>query len=345
MDKKYQVFVSSTFTDLEEERKAIINSLLDAGYIPAGMEMFNAADDEQFKYIKKIIDYCDYYILIIAGRYGSVNPETCISYTEQEYDYAKAKGIPVLVFVYDKPFDLPFAKRDDENREKFVGFRNKAMKGKMCRVWSDKTQLVSSVLTGLYEFIKSNPGIGWVRGSNHLNYNSTGIRNEDGSLVQEVLIIEEESEISEHYTKAFYDLLKIPITLSYNLEANEKNNQILSYKVFTNFFNIINQIDLNQTVEIHELKVDEELIDIILCADIVRGTDFHEFIKKYGSCHIENCEIEYVLFMLEELTLFSEKLQGYYNITDFGVEVVKIIRNECDEMGVTQQKSIGKKVK
>ena len=49
------------------------------------MEGFFAADEEQLSYIKKIIDECDYYILIIAGRYGSID-ETGVSYTEKEYD-------------------------------------------------------------------------------------------------------------------------------------------------------------------------------------------------------------------------------------------------------------------
>jgi hypothetical protein len=39
-EKKYQVFVSSTFTDLEDERNKVLRSLLDLNCIPAGMEFF-----------------------------------------------------------------------------------------------------------------------------------------------------------------------------------------------------------------------------------------------------------------------------------------------------------------
>lgn len=46
MEKRYQVFISSTFEDLKEERKAIIETLLNAKYIPAGMEMFLASNEE-----------------------------------------------------------------------------------------------------------------------------------------------------------------------------------------------------------------------------------------------------------------------------------------------------------
>lgn len=165
MDKRYQVFVSSTFTDLKEERKAIIEGLLNAKYIPAGMEMFAASNDEQFKYIKKIIDTCDYYVLIVGARYGSLNPSTGKSFTEQEYDYAVERGIPVLAFLHDDPYNLPVEKRDDENRELLENFRNKASDGRMCKMWHTSSELISSVIISLGEEVANNPQVGWTRGS------------------------------------------------------------------------------------------------------------------------------------------------------------------------------------
>ena len=91
MDKRYQVFLSSTYADLKDERRAVIQALMEMDCIPAGMELFPSTDDEQFSFIKKVIDDCDYYVLIIGGRYGSTTPEG-LSYTEQEYDYARGRG-------------------------------------------------------------------------------------------------------------------------------------------------------------------------------------------------------------------------------------------------------------
>ena len=105
--KKYQVFVSSTFRDLEDERREVIQTLLEGDYIPSGMELFYASNDEQFSYIKKVIDNCDYYVLIIGGRYGSINSSTGFSFTEQEYDYAIEKNIPVLAFIHRNPASFP----------------------------------------------------------------------------------------------------------------------------------------------------------------------------------------------------------------------------------------------
>jgi len=76
MKKKYQVFVSSTYKDLIEERYAVMRVLLDNDCIPIGMEQFPASDMSQMAYIEKMLEDCDYYILILAGKYGSVAQNT-----------------------------------------------------------------------------------------------------------------------------------------------------------------------------------------------------------------------------------------------------------------------------
>ena len=72
MDKKYQFFISSTFEDLKEERKKVMDTILSMNQFPAGMEMFSAADEEQWQIIKETIDVSDYYILIVGMKYGSI---------------------------------------------------------------------------------------------------------------------------------------------------------------------------------------------------------------------------------------------------------------------------------
>lgn len=50
----------------------MIEELLNNEYFPASMEYFAASDMDQFEYIKKVIDDSDYYILILAGKYGTI---------------------------------------------------------------------------------------------------------------------------------------------------------------------------------------------------------------------------------------------------------------------------------
>ena len=163
MDIRYQVFVSSTFSDLQEERQEIMQALLELDCIPSGMELFPAANEDQWTLIKKVIDDCDYYIVVIAGRYGSIGPEG-ISYTEMEYRYALERGVPTIGFLHKNPgaIALDRSESDPEKKRKLTEFREFVQK-KVCRYWENPTDLGSQVSRSLVKLIKTSPAIGWVR--------------------------------------------------------------------------------------------------------------------------------------------------------------------------------------
>ena len=142
MEKRYQIFISSTFADLEHERKGIMEAVIELGCFPAGMEMFPATDTEQFEYIKSVIDESDYYVLVIAGRYGSL-AEDCISYTEKEFEYAREKDIPILAFVKKDIESIPVSKTDEDSKKKEMlkSFRSKALSGRMANFWDNADEL------------------------------------------------------------------------------------------------------------------------------------------------------------------------------------------------------------
>ena len=109
MEKKYQIFISSTYQDLIEERRKVQDTILSMNHFPVGMEMFSADDDEQWEVIKRTIDTSDYYVLIIGNRYGSVietGEDAGISYTEKEFRYAVSIGIPVHTFLISEEASL-----------------------------------------------------------------------------------------------------------------------------------------------------------------------------------------------------------------------------------------------
>ena len=97
--RKYSVFISSTCEDPIEERQELLGVALENNYIPVGMEQFHAYPAKQWDVITKMIDECDAYLLVIGGRYGSIDVKERISFTEMEYNYAKSKSIPVLVLI------------------------------------------------------------------------------------------------------------------------------------------------------------------------------------------------------------------------------------------------------
>jgi hypothetical protein len=164
MDKRYQVFLSSTYADLRDERQRVFQTLMEMDCIPAGMELFPAADEEQWAFIRRIIDDCDYYLLIIGGRYGSLTTEG-VSYTEKEFDYACGKGIRVVAFLHKSPEDISVAKSDvnPSARAKLDAFRIKVENGRLVKYWRSADELPGLVALSLSKTIKSYPARGWVR--------------------------------------------------------------------------------------------------------------------------------------------------------------------------------------
>ena len=55
------------------------------------MELFTSGDESQMDVIKQWIDESDVYLLILGGRYGSIEPKSGKSYTQLEYEYSSAK--------------------------------------------------------------------------------------------------------------------------------------------------------------------------------------------------------------------------------------------------------------
>ncbi|MCP3807735.1 DUF4062 domain-containing protein [Paenibacillus sp. Lou8.1] len=163
MDKRYQVFISSTYQDLQEERQEVMQALLELDCIPSGMELFPAANDDQWTLIKKVIDDSDYYMVIIGGRYGSLGPEG-LSFTEMEYRYAVSCGKPVIAFLHKNPGELS-ANRTEKDPDSFIKLNDfrKMAENKLVKYWTTPFDLGSMVSRSLIRLIKTNPAIGWVR--------------------------------------------------------------------------------------------------------------------------------------------------------------------------------------
>jgi hypothetical protein len=163
MERRYQVFVSSTYHDLTDERLEVIKALLELDCIPCGMEYFPAASEETWNYIQNLIDGCDYYILIVGGRYGSVTADG-VSYTRREYEYALEKGLPTIAFVHALPDDLPAKKTEQTaaGRKKLDEFVS-IVRRQLCKDWTTAEQLGAVVSRSLTQLIKRHPRTGWVK--------------------------------------------------------------------------------------------------------------------------------------------------------------------------------------
>jgi hypothetical protein len=232
MDKRYQVFISSTFTDLQEERAKVQQAVMELECIPAGMEAFPAIDEDQFEFIKKVIDDCDYYLLVIGGRYGSVSEEVGLSYTEMEYDYAVSKGIKVIVFLHEDPDSLPVRKSEqsDESKKKLSAFRQKASTGRLVRFWSNADELPGLVSTSLSKTIRTYPAVGWVRAntlaSSEVYKELNDIRKENDRLKE--ALTNQASFLDTYDIAGLSDV--IAITIHYVVAPNQRVAQVITRK-------------------------------------------------------------------------------------------------------------------
>jgi len=240
MNSKYQIFVSSTFNDLKDERDLVIKAILEMGHIPVGMEMFSAADEEQWNIIKKQIDESDYYVVISAHRYGSIAPDG-LSYTEKEYDYARSKGIPTLGFVIHDLVSWPREKSDSETGiiAKLNAFKEK-IKSKHVSFWRSTDDLYGKCSIALTKAFSAYPREGWVRASSV----------QDIAASKEIIRLSAENaelrkkveEIKQKEDKAS-ELIKIAETL----RANDKSLYV--WKKGDTKWEIVKNISLYQVFE------------------------------------------------------------------------------------------------
>ena len=166
MEKRYQVFVSSTFEDLQDERKEVMQALLELDCIPAGMELFPASNEDQWSLIKRVIEDCDYYILIVGGRYGSTNSEGK-SYTQMEYEYAVSINKPVIAFLHKNPNNIPAGKTEQDPDKKMELEKFKELvQTRLVKHWEGADNLGSVVSRSMISLIKDYPAEGWVKANN-----------------------------------------------------------------------------------------------------------------------------------------------------------------------------------
>lgn len=160
MERRLQVFFSSTYLDLKEERQAAVEAILEAKHIPAGMELFAAGNDSLLEVIKRWIDESDVFMLILGHRYGSIEPKSGKSYTHVEYDYAVSKGKPVFAVVMTDGWRKgkqatvqdPNSLVELENPKELKAFRKVVME-RMYRNADDRKDIKLAVHQALVDFV------------------------------------------------------------------------------------------------------------------------------------------------------------------------------------------------
>lgn len=211
MNRRYQIFISSTVKDLEKERTLLTQAILRKGYYPAGMEWFPGIDEEQFEYIKQVIDDSDYYVILLGGLYGTITSDGK-SYTEKEYDYAIKKGKKIISMVQKSP---TITEDDDVRKIKYTQFHKKVTDSRLVSFWDSPDELTSKFVTSLEHTIKKFPMQGWLRCNSDICENRLGffdINTKIASLkIKSVKTIHIMASGTSSYIPIVKNLLKINI--------------------------------------------------------------------------------------------------------------------------------------
>ena len=231
MDKRYQVFISSTYLDLKEERQAVSQALLRSDCFPAQMENWPAMDAEQMEAIKEIIDQSDYYVVISAGKYGSISPETGLSYTEMEYDYAVEIGKPIIRLLHKDPFSSlkgSQIEETDDGKSNLRAFHEKLKKAKVCSFWENPDQLKNETILALVDIKKRKPSFGWVRSMSEASaaerLENSRLKEQLNELQSEILTLKSPS-VRQHQIDGWLGKLAIKLD---HANRNISANQIIS---------------------------------------------------------------------------------------------------------------------
>lgn len=143
----YQIFVSSTYSDLVDIRNIAYQAILDMGQVPVGYHDIAANSNIQ-ETINPLIDNSEIFILIIGENYGSIS-SSGNSYVEEEYNFAISKGKPVLCFIRSD-----YRKNDNSQFQVFV---NKLLSKHFVSLWNNADDFKMKLTTSIYNLIAQNP--------------------------------------------------------------------------------------------------------------------------------------------------------------------------------------------
>lgn len=339
MDKKYQVFVSSTYKDLREERQEVMQALLELDCIPVGMELFPAADEDQWALIKRLIDDCDYYILIIGGRYGSLN-ENGISYTQMEYEYAISRGIPTISFLHKNPANITVAKSEDtpELRKLLEDFR-KIVETKLCKYWENHIELGSQVSRSLVKLIKDKPRSGWVKFDNLPSENLTtellDLKRENEQLKQQVSNLSIDAPKGTEILSSGDDIFKLTFIVTARGETfrvQSKKYRISLDLSWNQIFASISPLLIDETSEENLRHKINELIKAEIYEDLVgkfkkeqRSPDIFQIIDTdFQTIKIQFRALNYMTESLKKRSIHDKN--KYWTLTPYGDIIMTRLR-------------------
>ena len=119
------VFVSSTFRDLAEHRRAVWDLLGTFDVNVRGMEAFGARSEAPLETCLAEVEQSDVYIGLVGFRLGSIDDSSGKSFTQREYERARELNLQILIYLRDEDGTLRLSDIDLDTapREKLASFK------------------------------------------------------------------------------------------------------------------------------------------------------------------------------------------------------------------------------
>lgn len=152
-----RIYLSSTFGDLQDHRKAVSVALRRLGHEDVAMEYYVAEDKRPLDRCLEDVESCDAYVGVFAWRYGYVpdtgNPDQ-LSITELEYRRAKAVGKARLIFLISEDADWPKAKMEIPAMGRIDALRQELMSSTVVDTFEHVDELTRKVTEAIVRWEK-----------------------------------------------------------------------------------------------------------------------------------------------------------------------------------------------
>ncbi|MFN8277467.1 MAG: DUF4062 domain-containing protein [Chitinophagales bacterium] len=354
-NKKYTVFVSSTYEDLKDTRKSIINTLTQTDtFIPVAMETFGASPEDQDTFISTALDKSDFMVLIVGNKYGSLSP-TGKSYTHNEFLIAKERNIPIFAyFIESAELDLRGSRGEVDNIDSLKNFLNEVKSNQTLGFpWKNENEISGSVISSLTNHYSKYSDKGWIKVS-EIQKSQTSLENITQSLIKakkNVNIITDEKDwvfkliptiiylknrnvtiniyffpksIDDLKSKSIYILSKLGCVIHYH------NSLITSRPTFYGLIrdyddkHNVEIISFGETNSIYTTKDDAEAIldKVIKVHKIARKT-----LKKHKS-HIPKIKPLTKTQLKEYFEIIKKEVSQYSSCSNIKVDIKKVAINK-----------------
>lgn len=339
-DKRYQVFVSSTFRDLVTERQNLLKAILELDHMPAGMELFPALDDTAWALIKDVITSSDYYVLVISGRYGSLD-EQGLGFTEKEYDFAVHAKKTVVALLHQNPDNLPRDKTETDPAawKKLGDFRTKVQKKHHCVYWDGADDLKAKLITSLIANIKRHPTVGWVRAdtvpSDATIRDVLTLRQRISELETNLARVQTQAPPGSEDLQQGDETFEIPYRFTSHHKDTPRNRTIYNAAIrptWNEIFSAISPVLISEAPDHMLRKSFNDVFHSMAREDLRQDVDFNDHFFSdiaFRSADIDTCLIQ---FRALGMILESDKkrsvtnTQKYWTLTPYGDRVMVQLR-------------------